>query len=61
MMGSGAALDDSVDPEDHGLIPRICSGIFERVAQVIFLGSGRTGRNADLTESTGFAIEYGRS
>lgn len=34
MMGSGAALDDSVDPEDHGLIPRICSGILERVEQV---------------------------
>lgn len=34
MMGSGTALDDSVDPEDHGLIPRICSGIFERVDQV---------------------------
>lgn len=33
-MGSGAALDSSVDPEDHGLIPRICSGIFERVDQV---------------------------
>ena len=35
MMGSGAALDDSVDPGDHGLIPRICSGIFERVDQVM--------------------------
>lgn len=36
MMGSGAALDDTVDPEDHGLIPRICSEIFERVDQVSF-------------------------
>ncbi len=35
MMGSGAALDDRVDPEDHGLIPRICSGILERVEQVL--------------------------
>lgn len=34
MMGSGAALDESVDPEDHGLIPRICSRIFEQVDQV---------------------------
>eukprot|EP00903_Cladosiphon_okamuranus_P016262 g14998.t1 len=34
MMGSGATLDDTVDPEDHGLIPRICSEIFERVDQI---------------------------
>ncbi|CAN0405031.1 unnamed protein product, partial [Hapterophycus canaliculatus] len=34
MMGSGAALDASVDPDDHGLIPRICAGIFERLYEV---------------------------
>ncbi|CAM9514779.1 unnamed protein product, partial [Ectocarpus sp. 13 AM-2016] len=34
MMGTGKALDDTVDPEDHGLIPRICSGILERIDQV---------------------------
>ncbi|CAN0116871.1 unnamed protein product [Laminaria digitata] len=34
MMGSGGGLDESVPQEDHGLIPRICSGIFERVYQV---------------------------
>ncbi|CAN0517958.1 unnamed protein product [Scytosiphon promiscuus] len=33
MMGSGGGLDGSVPPEDHGLIPRICSGIFERMYQ----------------------------
>ncbi|CAM9171464.1 unnamed protein product, partial [Scytosiphon promiscuus] len=33
MMGSGAALDASVDPDDYGLIPRICARIFERLHQ----------------------------
>lgn len=34
MMGSGGALDQDVFPEDYGLIPRICSGLFDRVEQV---------------------------
>ena len=43
MMGAGGGLDGSVPPEDHGLIPRICSGIFERIYQAkakVHLGFG---------------------
>lgn len=36
MMGSGGALDQDVYPEDYGLIPRICSGLFDKAEQVLY-------------------------
>lgn len=31
MMGCGNAVDEELPPECHGLIPRICAGLFDRI------------------------------
>lgn len=35
MMGSGGALDQDVFPEYYGLVPRICSGLFDKMEQQV--------------------------
>lgn len=40
MMGSGGVLYEDVVPEDYGLIPRVCSAIFDRTEEEVS-ASGR--------------------